>query len=100
MEKERGKRKISPKSKFWAAYPCEHPVEKFGQDLQILENHDAILARTSRSGVHERIRSENFGLIYIPQGEENEEQQKKNTGKKDKMDNALERASRAILMAF
>ena len=30
-------KKISPKRKFWAGYPCGHPAKNFGQALQILE---------------------------------------------------------------
>ena len=30
-------RKISPERKFWAGYPCGHPVKNFVQVLQILE---------------------------------------------------------------
>ena len=30
-------RKISPKRKLWAGYPCEHSAKKFGQVLQILD---------------------------------------------------------------
>ena len=29
------KRKIGPKRKFWAGYPCEHPAKSFGLALQI-----------------------------------------------------------------
>ena len=47
------KRKISPKRKLLAGFPCGHPAKNFSQALQILAKA-SILARTCRADVHER----------------------------------------------